>query len=364
MPAAAAPAPRRSLRVHKKSQVSKLVNRELGGVCQDNMAISKQRRAVAAMINVKQQQDHAQTFAKAAAKAAAQLAERLQCKSPHRPALREAARVNVLRSIALRRSDVEKVMGQESVRKVAPKLNADCVFINLTARVDRLRSMEFQLARAGIQGKRLEACTGDTADSRVVTRWWDSSLNCQYDTRTLPAKLLMSPGERGCAMSHAVIWHTCAARSDDGKPMIVFEDDAELCTGFRDRCARHIANIEKAIPDPRQRTCLFYLGGDVIEKRDPKYALNVGKGLKEVQYIYQTSSYVIWPAAARVLLTCLPIDGPVDCYLSRLFLERKLRAFYARPRLAVQAQPYENGNIDHTNVYVWENSEDEDEGEW
>lgn len=310
---------------------------------------------------MEKKQEHAKTFAKAAAKAAAQLAERLQCKSPLRPALTEATRVNVLRSIALRREDLHQVTAQKAPDKVAPRLNADTVFINLTSRVDRLRSMEFQLSRAGIQGRRLEACTGNTADARVVTRWWDSTLNSNYDTTTVPAMLPMSPGERGCAMSHAVIWHAVAARGDDGRPMIVFEDDAELCTGFATRCARHIANIERALPDPRQRTCLFYLGGDVIEWRPEKESIQFKGGLKECQYVYQTSSYVIWPAAARVLLTELPINGPVDCYLSRLFLERKLRAIYARPRLAVQAQPYENGDIDHTNIYVWDSDENEAE---
>merc|ERR1719409_928143 len=159
----------------------------------------------------------------------------------------------------------------------------------------------------------------------------------------------MSNGERGCAMSHAVIWHACAARGDGERPMIVFEDDAELCAGFNARCARHIANIERAIPDPRERTCIFYLGGDVMEWRkegkaaghealkpgavgDTLPPLALPSGLREAQYVYQTSSYVLWPAAARVLLTQLPIDGPVDCFMSRLYLERKLRAIYARPR--------------------------------
>merc|ERR1711971_466115 len=97
---------------------------------------------------------------------------------------------------------------------------------------------------------------------------------------------------------------------------------------------------------------VLYVGGEVMAWRDEKHAIKLDPGLREAEYVYQTSSYILWPAAARKLLTCLPVDGPVDVYLSRLFLERKLRAVVARPRLAVQAAPYENGNIDHTNVFA------------
>jgi len=62
------------------------------------------------------------------------------------------------------------------------------------------------MGKEGLPAWRLEAATVADADSRIVTRSWDSSVNCKYDTRTLPAKLAMSNGERGCAMSHAILW--------------------------------------------------------------------------------------------------------------------------------------------------------------
>lgn len=46
--------------------------------------------------------------------------------------------------------------------------------------------------------------------------------------------------------------------------------------------------------------------------RDDAEAIKFGYGLREAEYVYQTSSYIIWPAAARKLLTELPIDGPAD----------------------------------------------------
>mmetsp|Transcript_50962 Transcript_50962/g.150237 ORF Transcript_50962/g.150237 Transcript_50962/m.150237 type:complete len:98 (+) Transcript_50962:2-295(+) len=77
--------------------------------------------------------------------------------------------------------------------------------------------------------------------------------------------------------------------------------------------------------------------------------------VREADFLYQTSSYVIWPAAARALLSNLPINAPVDVFISRLTLERKVRSFVARPKLACQKPEFDacsgNGDIEHTNVY-------------
>ena len=60
--------------------------------------------------------------------------------------------------------------------------------------MDRREDIESQMEREGVHAWRLEAATADQAHPQVVTRTWDSSINCQYDTRTLPAKLSMSNG--------------------------------------------------------------------------------------------------------------------------------------------------------------------------
>ena len=59
--------------------------------------------------------------------------------------------------------------------------------------------------------------------------------------------------------------------------------------------------------------------------------------LREAEYLYQTSSYLIWPEAARTLLAHLPIDAPADCFLAKHVLNRRLRALVAKPKLARQA---------------------------
>ena len=142
------------------------------------------------------------------------------------------------------------------------------VYINLASRIDRRRSIESQMDREGMQAWRLEAATAADADPRIVTRTWDSSINCQYDTRTLPAKLAMSNGERGCAMSHAILWHACAACGDEAPPMLVLEDDAMICPKFLARSRKLVESIEEKIP-AEQRTCLLYLGGEHTRRLVP-----------------------------------------------------------------------------------------------
>ena len=76
--------------------------------------------------------------------------------------------------------------------------------------------------------------------------------------------------------------------------------------------------------------------------------------LREAEYLWQTSSYILWPAAARVLLSSLPVDSPTDCYISKLVLGGHITAMVACPQIAEQRDPYEKGDIKHTNIYNWE----------
>jgi len=311
-----------------------------------------QRECVKHFVTTQQQQRMREEAYPTAAAAAARLAKRLRNQSPCRPSVKPS-RVHALSNIALRKETVPIMLHNSyQLAKVEPQERPPfvCVYINLASRVDRRESVEAQMAREGLHAWRLEAATVEQADPRIVSTTWNSSLNCKYDTRTLPATLTMSNGERGCSMSHAILWHACASSGDD-TPMLILEDDAVLSPNFVARTRKLIARVEAAVP-AEERTVLLYLGGDVMAWRKEEDALQLGYGLRECEYVYQTSSYILWPAAARKLLTLLPVDGPADVYLSRLLLERKLRALMCRPRLVCQAAPYENGDIDHTNIFA------------
>ena len=66
--------------------------------------------------------------------------------------------------------------------------------------------------------------------------------------------------------------------------------------------------------------------------------------------MWQTHGYIIWPPAAAALLAALPIDAPVDVYMSRFFHQRSLTALVAKPPVAWQTSPYRGGDIQHSSL--------------
>ena len=269
---------------------------------------------------------------------------------------------------------------QQGVKLGAPcaskKQTVDCVYINLDSRPDRNESIEAELSRegasrapprlhiaavhsrtapcvwAGIKAKRLSALTGADAPDAVVSRTWDTTVNAKYDPTTIKTgRVSLTPGERGCSMSHAVLWARCAAQGDSGPPLLVVEDDLILKDGAGEMVQKLVTHFEKTNPIPAQRLCLLYLTGDVAEWRHPR-SQSVEScpqvKLREAEYIWQTACYVIWPAAARRLLASLPVDGPVDNFISRHTLSSHVCALVTQPKLAWQNAPYEEGDIAHS----------------
>jgi len=233
----------------------------------------------------------------------------------------------------------------------------DAVYINLTKRMDRRKLIQGEMRAQGLKGKRFSARAGDDVKDSVVAREWHSKLNCLYDKKTLPALHKMSKGERGCSGSHAALWKQVARRDDSSRPLLILEDDAVLSdrsgTSFTEITNRCIAAVEQ-VYDVTTEPLLLYVGCEVVQWRDSRRIIVEGPPvlkLREAEYLWQTSSYIIWPAAAKELLKHLPIDSPTDCYISKLVLEGKLTAIVASPAVAEQRDPYEKGDIKHTNKY-------------
>ena len=63
--------------------------------------------------------------------------------------------------------------------------------------------------------------------------------------------------------------------------------------------------------------------------------------LRDAEYVWQTGSYLVWPAAAKLLIESLPVDAPVDNFLSKHVYERNLRALVCWPLPAMQEAPHE-----------------------
>jgi len=231
-------------------------------------------------------------------------------------------------------------------RIVRPPTNAaaalDVVYINLEARTDRRQVMQAQFESAHLCATRLCACTGDDAPLWACAATYDSTHNARFDRNTIAQRnVRATSGERGCAMSHVLLWAEVAARPTDSAPLLVLEDDVLLGEGFAASCAALIAAVEAAIT-PEQRQLLLYVGADVAswksrracQVREPHTAVELH--LREALHVWQTSSYVVWPAAARTLLRALPVGGSPDVHISRLIGERRLAALVVVPSLAKQ----------------------------
>ena len=244
--------------------------------------------------------------------------------------------------------------------ETAPGREMDTVYINLTKREDRRKLIQGEMRNQGLKGRRFPARVGDEVKDALVARSWHSKLNCLYDKKTVAAEHKMSKGERGCSGSHVALWKQCAKRDDPTKPMLILEDDAVLWdksgVSFPELVQRLIEAVEQ-IWDVENEPVMLYVGCEVVQWRDSRRVVVEGPPvmkLREAEYLWQTSSYIIWPAAARELLAHLPVDSPTDCYISKLVLEGRITAVVACPQIAEQRDPYAKGDIKHTNIYKWQ----------
>jgi GR25 family glycosyltransferase involved in LPS biosynthesis len=237
----------------------------------------------------------------------------------------------------------------------------DTVYINLDRRTDRQRRVEDELKMLGLKSaRRFSAKKGDEVPYKDVGRSWHSKLNSLFDMKTAPAELTMSEGERGCAGSHVALWRQCASRDDPTKLMLVLEDDVVLSRRLAHgdvvfpEILHRLTHAVEQIYDVENEPVVLYVGAEPEAWRESREVVVEGTSvvrLREAEYLWQTSSYIIWPTAARELLSHLPVDAPIDCYISKLVLEGHVTAVVASPALVEQRSPYRNSDVDHTNLY-------------
>ena len=220
------------------------------------------------------------------------------------------------------------------------KIFANAVVINLDRRPDRLRGVRKRLQKAGVRAKRFPAVDGRFADipPSLVARSWDASMNAKFDPNSRSGELVMTAGERGCAVSHIQVWVCAASRSH---PTLVLEDDAVPCDNFRQETTRVLA----ALPTDAE---FLYLGPAVAKwhKKEHRFA-EVGRP----KYCWGLHGYIIWPAVAKLLLEALPITAPVDNWLAEFTVCQSVRAFAPTDlQLCVQLDPWANGDIEHSSL--------------
>eukprot|EP00448_Togula_jolla_P022584 CAMPEP_0170572222 /NCGR_PEP_ID=MMETSP0224-20130122/2094_1 /TAXON_ID=285029 /ORGANISM="Togula jolla, Strain CCCM 725" /LENGTH=289 /DNA_ID=CAMNT_0010894683 /DNA_START=617 /DNA_END=1486 /DNA_ORIENTATION=- len=226
------------------------------------------------------------------------------------------------------------------------------IVLNLDRRPDRWRSIAQRLSTTGLSFERTAALDGAVADipESLVTKEWSTASNRRYVVKVFEGgeqyeacTLTLSDGERGCAASHLQCWRRVADRPAALGPVLVLEDDAEPVKGFQDK-------LRRALEELRSEPDILYLG----YTQAAPWRRKVSKSLREAEYLWTTVAYLLWPSGAQVLLGRLPVDQPVDNFMAKLAVERRLRCFAVVPELVRQASEWNaDSDIPHSDESAW-----------
>eukprot|EP00928_Gymnodinium_smaydae_P053564 TRINITY_DN37527_c0_g1_i1.p2 TRINITY_DN37527_c0_g1~~TRINITY_DN37527_c0_g1_i1.p2 ORF type:complete len:398 (-),score=79.36 TRINITY_DN37527_c0_g1_i1:192-1385(-) len=252
------------------------------------------------------------------------------------------------------------------------------IVINLDRRTDRLaRCAESIACRSPwLPYRRFRATDGknEAISALEVTTSWHTGRNVVFQRLRSQRKgwddldsyreqeLELSPGERGCADSHIRAWRHCLEECAGGdRPLLVLEDDAVLMPDFTDTLARAL----QALPEDRH---ILYLG----YSQAADWPREITPELVESLYVWTTVGYILWPAGAKVLLSNLPINQPVDNWMGTLCADGKLRSYCVRPKIIRQAEAWNvgsdvahsdepahgSGDVNHSDEFYWGTSSD------
>jgi len=247
---------------------------------------------------------------------------------------RKAVAVDSKLSKALKQADVAG-KNTSDARPSAPESlrGISAVVINLARRPDRWQKAQRSFAKSApwLQLERLDAVDGKAAPplKREVTEKWSTarlaSLFHWYKSATVP----MSPGERGCCGSHIAAWKIAATRR---RPLLVIEDDAVALATFT-------SSLSTAVAEAPRDTGLIFLSS-----KDRGWTKPAGEVLMEPDFVWTTVGYLIWPKAARTLLTMLPLDMPVDNFMAWHIKQGAIKTYSVKPAALRQAQTWNVGS--------------------
>jgi len=234
------------------------------------------------------------------------------------------------------------------------------IIINLDRRPDRLDSCVTRLKNAApmMKSERFRATDGrqDAISSSDVAYSWHTGKNVifqrlrsqrkgwndldSYQVRTLT----LSPGERGCASSHIRAWRLCLELAGDSeRPLLVIEDDAAPTSEFSEV-------LQKSLTELPKDAHLLYLG----YSQAADWRRRVSPNLVESMYVWTTVAYIVWPAGARILLSRLPVDGPVDNWMAQACADDQIKAYCITPKIIRQAEAWNVGSdIAHSDEKYW-----------
>lgn len=254
-----------------------------------------------------------------------------------------------------RRTDARSLKVQQ-VKELMLSLQA--IVVNLERRPDRLVDFRERAQKScpWLQWTRFDASDGkrDTIAESDVVYAWNTSRNVVYqklrserlgwdDLHTYKVMdLTLTPGERGCAMSHVRAWRHCLdVCGDSNAPLLVLEDDAAPIPEFTDLLERALT----AVPDDAH---VVYLGYEQASN----WKREVSANLVESQYVWTTVAYLVYPAGARLMLSSLPVTGPVDNWMALLCADGPMKSYCVRPDIVKQAEAWNvNSDVGHSDEH-------------
>mmetsp|Transcript_21213 Transcript_21213/g.34994 ORF Transcript_21213/g.34994 Transcript_21213/m.34994 type:complete len:274 (+) Transcript_21213:78-899(+) len=219
------------------------------------------------------------------------------------------------------------------------------VVINLDNRPDRLSALQRSRAKNApwLKLQRLPAVDGRVTKipHQDVVKTWSTARLAQMFHWYRDKKIQMSPGERGCCASHLKAWRQCAK---SGKPLLVLEDDAVILPTFTSTLTQALKELPKDV------------GALWLTSKDRGTRKRVGKVLMQPHYLWTTVGYIIWPAAAKALISLLPMDMPVDNFMAWHVKEHMVKALSVSPAVVRQAQTWNVGSdVPHSDdVALWD----------
>jgi len=234
------------------------------------------------------------------------------------------------------------------------------IVISLDRRPDRMEGCARRLAARcpGLPAERFPATDGKQAHigAHEVAESWNTGRNVEYqklravrkgwdDLDTYQVRTLaLSPGERGCAMSHIRAWRRCLELAGgSNRPLLVLEDDAAPTEDFAPALSRTL----QVLPSDAH---LLYLG----YSQAAEWRRELSPGLVEAEYVWTTVAYVIWPSGARILLSMLPINEPVDNWMAAACASHRIKSYCVRPKIVHQAEPWNiNSDVAHSDEHYW-----------
>jgi len=243
----------------------------------------------------------------------------------------------------------------------APALeDLQTIVISLDRRQDRMEGCARRLDAVcpHLPRSRFSATDGKQTVIRTeeVAESWNTARNVEYQKMRAVRKgwndldtyqvrtLALSPGERGCAMSHIRAWRHCLELAGGGnRPLLVLEDDAAPTADFADTLPRAL----RALPGDAH---VLYLG----YSQAADWKREVSPELVESEYVWTTVAYVIWPAGARILLDQLPVNEPVDNWMAAACASGSIKSYCVRPKIVHQADAWNvNSDVAHSDEHYW-----------